>query len=222
MDEGLFKPTKEPIQRDVTHEEKKRNKSWPSVGFIVAWVLCFVYIVAGAGFVMLYALSFGNDKTYQWMVALIVTFFASVFVYQPIKILLITFVVTACCKRANFDDDHQETDEVSPSVYWDEEAEAEARAKMEAGETRPKRVKEPYQPLFYETIRSEKSKEVEMNTVIKDMLQYFIYLAIIMVISYGTRSPVAYYQRSALERSMIFAGMNCDILPEDDLRYAGG
>ena len=52
MDEGLFKPTKEPIQRDVTHEEKKRNKSWPSVGFIVAWVLCFVYIVAGAGFVL--------------------------------------------------------------------------------------------------------------------------------------------------------------------------
>ena len=61
------------------------------------------------------------------MVALIVTFFASVFIYQPVKILLITFVVTACCKRANFDDDHQETDEVMPSVYWDEEAEAEAR-----------------------------------------------------------------------------------------------
>ena len=32
---------------------------------------------------------------------------------------------------------------------------------------------------------------------------------------------MAYYQRSALERSMIFAGMNCDILPEDDLRYKG-
>lgn len=127
VDEGIFSPTREPHQRDISHEEKKRNKSWPSIGFIISWILCFVYILAGAGFVMLYALSFGNDKTYQWMVALIVTFLASVFIYQPIKILLITFVVTACCKRANFDDDHQETDEVMPAIYWDEEAEAEAR-----------------------------------------------------------------------------------------------
>ena len=66
FDEGLFKPTRDPHQRDISHEEKKRNKSWPSIGFIVSWILCFVYIVAGAGFVMLYALSFGNDKTYQW------------------------------------------------------------------------------------------------------------------------------------------------------------
>ena len=58
-----------------------------------------------------------------------------------------------------------------PSIYWDEEAEAEARAKLESRETRPKRVKEPYQPNFYANICIEKTKEVEMKTVIKDMLQ---------------------------------------------------
>merc|ERR1719367_1125488 len=47
-DEGIFAPKREARQRDVTHEEEKRNKSWPSVGYVVAWVLCFVYIVAGA------------------------------------------------------------------------------------------------------------------------------------------------------------------------------
>ena len=40
-----------------------------------------------------------------------------------------------------------------------------------------------------------------------------------MIISYGSRDPVSYYQKTALERSIIFAGKNCDILPEDDLRY---
>ena len=84
------------------------------------------------------------------------------------------------------------------------------RAKMETGENlRPKRLKEPYQPLFYETIRSEKSKEVEMKTVIKDMVQYFIYLAIIMVISYGTRDAIQCCREIHL-RNLIFHNTGLD------------
>ena len=39
--------------------------------------------------VVAYGLQFGNDVTYQWMVALISSFFCSILLTQPIKVLFI-------------------------------------------------------------------------------------------------------------------------------------
>ena len=44
-------------------------------------------------------------------------------------------------------------------------------------------------PEFYEKLKKRKNQEFEMKTVIKDIVIYFIYVAIIFVISYGNRDP---------------------------------
>ncbi len=90
------------------------------VGWILAWLLTVICILGGAGLVFLYGLSFGNDVTYQWMVAVITAFFFSVFVFQPIKIVILTCLISALCKRASFGDDHVDVDENPPHIYWDE------------------------------------------------------------------------------------------------------
>ena len=36
---------------------------------------------------------------------------------------------------------------------------------------------------------------------------------------YGDKSRNAYLEKSALEKAVVFGGLNCDILPEDDPNY---
>jgi hypothetical protein len=58
------------------------------VGYILSWILCLLCILGGAFLVLSFGLSFGNDKAYQFMVAVIVAFMASIFIFQPIKVRL--------------------------------------------------------------------------------------------------------------------------------------
>ena len=39
------------------------------------------------------------------------------------------------------------------------------------------------------------------------------------MISYGNRDPNAYYEKAALETAVIFGGMTCEIVPDDDPAY---
>jgi hypothetical protein len=74
--------------------------------------------------------------------------------------------------------------------------------------------KEPFKAAWHAIVQKEKTKEMEMKTVIKEMLVYFTYLGIIMLISYGSRDSDSYRQKTAIEKALIYGGMNCDILPD--------
>ena len=50
------------------------------------WILAFVFIIGGTLMVLSYAVTFGNDLAYQWMVAVIFAFFASVLFTYPIYV----------------------------------------------------------------------------------------------------------------------------------------
>ena len=92
---------------------------WHPIALAVAWLVCLLAIAGGAFMVFSYALEFGNDKTYQWMVAMLSSFFADVIIVQPIKILLLTALIAWCLRRPKFDDNHVESDEVAPTLYYD-------------------------------------------------------------------------------------------------------
>ena len=68
--------------------------------------------------VVSYGLSFGNDKTYQWVTSMLVSFFSSMLITQPLKIVLIAMAIGYCIKKANYDDDHVFQDEHLPKVYY--------------------------------------------------------------------------------------------------------
>ena len=64
----------------------RRNRGWPAFCRILGWFLCLACIGGGAFLVVSYGLTFGNDRTYQWMTSMIVSFFASLIITQPIKV----------------------------------------------------------------------------------------------------------------------------------------
>ena len=72
---------------------------------------------------------------------------------------------------------------------------------------------------FYARLKERKCQEMEMKTVIRDLVVYLVYIIIIFIISYGNRDPNAFLEKDALQKSVIHGALNCEILPEDDPSY---
>ena len=72
-----------------------------------------------------------------------------------------------------------------------------------------------YRPMnraALEAAREKRMKEVKMWDVIKEIASYFIYLWVLLVLSYGNRDPNAYLLKSGFEGSLLRFG-------DDDFDY---
>jgi hypothetical protein len=54
------------------------------------------------------------------------------------------------------------------------------------------RKKPVMEPIFRASLVKMKTEELEMNTTVKDIAIYFIYIVIVFIISYGNRDPNSY------------------------------
>eukprot|EP00094_Tigriopus_californicus_P011733 TCALIF_11336-PA protein Name:"Similar to lov-1 Location of vulva defective 1 (Caenorhabditis elegans)" AED:0.02 eAED:0.02 QI:96/0.94/0.83/1/0.71/0.80/36/119/3138 len=77
----------------------------------VSWTLCLLMIFFGVFFLWAFAIQFGNDVTYQWLSSMLVTFFTSVVLLDPFKVVLITMIVACIVKDIDLDDDDVDEDE---------------------------------------------------------------------------------------------------------------
>ena len=151
---------------------------------------------------VMYGISFGNDRTYQWFTSMLVAFFSSMIITQPIKILVVVTIMSYCIKKVTFEDDHVFQDEDIPMVYYsDDDPTIADRPKIEKPE---KRIMDP---TFFSALSTRKNQEQEMKAVLREMVTYFVYVGIVMIIAYGNRDANAFLQKQALERAIIFGGI---------------
>ena len=73
---------------DVAQETKKKKKSWdlPWWFVIVGWVVLWLTTLTSAAFVTFYGVQFQDLKCKKWISSMLISFFASVFITQPIKV----------------------------------------------------------------------------------------------------------------------------------------
>ena len=174
-----------------------------------------LFLLGGGAFLTLsYGLSFGNDRTYQWFTSMIVSFISSLIITQPIKILIIIWVMSYCTKKVTFEDDHVFQDEELPRVYYSPDDPTIANRPKVA-----KPEKRILDPTFFQALSLRKNQEQEMKAVLTEMVTYFIYVAIVMIIAYGNRDQYTFLQKQSLETAIVFGGTVCEIVPDDDPRY---
>ena len=77
----------EAVEREEGASKKKKKKFELPWGFtIVAWVLLWASVLTAAAFVTFYGVSFGDEKCKKWITSLLVSFVASIFITQPLKV----------------------------------------------------------------------------------------------------------------------------------------
>ena len=69
----------------------------------------------------IYGVSFGNNKCYQWVTAMVVNFFWQLFFESVLKVVLIAFFIALIRRTMDWNQDHVDVDEELPTIYHDPE-----------------------------------------------------------------------------------------------------
>lgn len=66
-----------------------RPNNWPHWCVYIAWTLCVLAILASGFFAILYSFEWGRDKANRWLSNMMLSFWQSVLIVQPIKVSLV-------------------------------------------------------------------------------------------------------------------------------------
>lgn len=75
--------------KDSDGNQKKRvccHGGLPWWFIFVGWLLVIATSVVAGYFTMLYGLKFGKERSVSWLISMIVSFFQSIFIIQPLKV----------------------------------------------------------------------------------------------------------------------------------------
>lgn len=190
------------LERQKKVIKKKANRmTLPYFCRYLAWFLCALCIVVSIFFLWAYGIQFGDEKTRKWITSLIVSFFASILVTQPIKVFLTAIILSTILKSPDVDIDDSEEDEDDIDLTVLEENE-EWLHMYSPTATRARNYQSPNMALL-DKIKLQRLKEMKMTIILKDIFSYLCFLWILTVISYGNRDPSAYLMKETIEKTII-------------------
>ncbi|XP_068242609.1 polycystin-1-like protein 2 [Palaemon carinicauda] len=186
----------------LTQKKKKKSFTLPWWFSIIAWILVWLCLAVSCFFLLMYGIQFGNTKATKWVTSLIISFFSSILFVQPLKIFAMAIFASLVCKSGEIDVDDADEDEEDPQLEHDERwlhSDSEgAKRKLQYKQTDSVLIRE---------LRERRKKEKEMYVILKEIFSYFIFLWVLLTISYGNRDPNAFFLRRTLTQSFIHEGL---------------
>ena len=88
-------------KENLKKTKKKFVLKFPWWCKIIAYIISFVFACVSLFFVIIKGLTLGNEKVTKWLTSLIISFFSSMLLTQPIQIALLTFVFVAIFRSAD-------------------------------------------------------------------------------------------------------------------------
>ncbi|XP_012934947.1 polycystic kidney disease protein 1-like 2 [Aplysia californica] len=166
----------------------------------LAWVILVVTTAVAVAIVTFYGISFQDSTCKKWITSLIISFFTSVFITQPIKVILTAVFLSLIVKNPGEEDD-EDVDERN-TVNTDDDFLHPGGDAFAAA--RPKTIGyKPPNPKELERVRSKRIKEVKMWAVVREILFYCIFLWVLLVVSYRNRSAAHFHYKDTMVRTFI-------------------
>ncbi len=73
----------------------------PHYFIFFAYAVCYLASAASIFFTLLYSIQWGKETSTEWVIAIITSFFQSVLLLQPIKVLLVAVMIALWAKKAS-------------------------------------------------------------------------------------------------------------------------
>ncbi|KAG1677778.1 Polycystic kidney disease protein 1-like 2 [Nymphon striatum] len=166
----------EALKKQTKKIQKKKKFTFPWWCIIIAWMLTIACILVSLFFLWAYG----------------ITTLCSIFLTQPLKVVLLALVFSMVCKNLDQDEDDADEDEEDPCLADDEEW---LHAEMN---TRRKRPPKLLNTAEMQSLREKREKELEMYSIAKEVFAYLMFLWILLTLSYGNRDPSAIHLRQTL------------------------
>ena len=90
----------EDVVGGIQIESQKPSKGKLPHWFIyIAYAICYLASAASIFFTLLYSIQWGKETSTEWVIAMVTSFFQSVLLLQPIKVVLVAVVFALCLKK---------------------------------------------------------------------------------------------------------------------------
>ncbi|XP_047457946.1 polycystic kidney disease protein 1-like 2 [Mugil cephalus] len=157
----------------------------------VGWLLVITTSVVSGYFTMLYGLKFGKERSISWLVSTIVSFFQSLLLIQPLKVVFLAIFFALVIKKVDVDDFQNV---------------AIVRTNRNLGEeyiplsyifflfiVRDGGIYAPPPAAHIEKMKRDKILERKAFALIWEILIYMGFMWMLLLVAYGQRDPNAFF-----------------------------
>jgi polycystin 1L2 len=218
----------------VRKSSTKGGRFLPTWTLYIGWFLCILTILVSGFFIILYSMEWGAARSNGWLASIAVSVLQSVLIIDPIKVIIITALITFVLKKLDEDPDENLADSGNPLynaiVNHDEDYLHERARDINGDETKINQIllnrKRKFDILKegddseLEYQRDQRKKQVQMNAVIKEGISYLSFLIVILFLVHQPKSNNNYpsFYRSMSQTFLTNSKMPFDsIITRDDL-----
>ncbi|XP_010795554.1 polycystic kidney disease protein 1-like 2, partial [Notothenia coriiceps] len=217
-----FNNPEEPNQRKSSPEDstdgdgnrKKRgccNGGLPWWFICVGWALMIASSFVSGYFTMLYGLKFGKERSASWLVSMIVSFFQSILVIQPLKVIFLAIFFALVIKKVDEEDFQNVAFERNDKNLGD--------CKEPLTVRRDNSLYVPPAADDIEKMKRHKIMEQKAFALLKEILTYMGFMWMLLLVAYGEKDPNAFFLKRHI-RDSFSQGTKDSMSPGDVFTWA--
>ncbi|XP_075878911.1 polycystin-1-like protein 2 [Nelusetta ayraudi] len=180
----------ESINGDST---KKGGLPWWFV--FVGWTLVIATSGVSGYFTMMYGLTYGKERSISWLISMVVSFFESLFITQPLKVLGFAAFFALVLKKIDQEEYGEPQIDVTLGNTDDPDMVRAARRDSTCS------FYQPPPPTDIERMRSNMIKEQKVVGLIQEIVAYIGFMWMLLLVAYGQRDPNAYLLTQHIRQS---------------------
>ncbi|XP_023129023.3 polycystic kidney disease protein 1-like 2 isoform X1 [Amphiprion ocellaris] len=161
----------------------------------VGWILVIATSGVSGYFTMMYGLTYGKDRSVSWLISMVVSFFESLFITQPLKVLGFATFFALILKKV----DQEEYGE--PQIDERLRNQDDPNAMRGARRDSTCSFYQPPPPTDIERMRSNMVKEQKVFALVREILAYMGFMWMLLLVAYGQRDPNAYFLTQHIRQS---------------------
>eukprot|EP00063_Salmo_salar_P007506 XP_013982341.1 PREDICTED: polycystic kidney disease protein 1-like 2 [Salmo salar] len=161
----------------------------------IGWILVAATSGVSGYFTMMYGLTYGKDRSINWLISMVVSFFQSLLIIQPLKVLAFAAFFALVLKKVDQDEYGDPKIEGAlrnpddPDVVWAVRRDSTCS------------FYQPPPPTDIERMRNNMIKEHKVFALIKEILTYMGFMWMLLLVAYGQRDPNAYFLTQHIRQS---------------------
>ncbi|XP_041634961.1 polycystic kidney disease protein 1-like 2 [Cheilinus undulatus] len=161
----------------------------------VGWTLVIATSCVSGYFTMMYGLTYGKDRSISWLISMVVSFFESLFITQPLKVLGFAAFFALVLKKV--DQEEYGEPQIDDSLRNSDDPDTVRAARRDS-------TCSFYQPpplTDIEKMRNNMIKEQKVFALIREILAYMGFMWMLLLVAYGQRDPNAYFLTQHIRQS---------------------
>ncbi|XP_075335044.1 polycystin-1-like protein 2 [Odontesthes bonariensis] len=159
----------------------------------VGWLLVLSTSLVSGYFTMLYGLKFGKERSISWLVSMIVSFFQSLLLIQPLKVVCLAVFFALVIKRVDEED--------LKNVELLKHITAPSGDFKGQISRRDVRYYEPPPPADIKRMKRNKIMEQKAYALLREILAYMGFMWMLLLVAYGQRDPNAFFLNQHIRES---------------------